>query len=90
VDFLVHGEKGHDRDTARHKIKGRGAVPNISSRVNPPRKYHFSPVHYRNRNAIGRMFARIRKLRRVVTRYDRLSQNSLATVCLVATICYCL
>jgi transposase len=38
---------------------------------------------YRDRNAIERMFGRLKDFRRIATRYDRLAQNFLA-----ATICY--
>ena len=41
----------------------------------------FSPVH-RNRNAIERMFSRLKDFRRIATRYDRLAHNFLAAVCL--------
>ena len=34
------------------------------------------------------MFGRIKDFRGIATRYDRLAQNFLATVYLVATICY--
>jgi transposase len=48
----------------------------------------FSPWLYRHRNAIERMFGRLKDFRRVATRYDRLARNFLATVCLAATLCY--
>ena len=34
------------------------------------------------------MFGRLKDLRRIATRYDRLAQNYLAAVCLTATVCY--
>ena len=43
---------------------------------------------YRDRNAIERMFGRIKDFRRIATRYDKLARNFLAAVCLVATVCY--
>jgi hypothetical protein len=43
-----------------------------------------------DRNAIERMFGRIKDCRRTATRYDKVARNFLAAVCLVATICYCL
>jgi len=47
-----------------------------------------SPCLYRGRNAIERMFGRIKDFRRIATRYDKLGRNFLAAVCLVATVCY--
>jgi|TARA_B100000959_G_scaffold276526_1_gene331383 transposase len=85
---LVHGDKGYDSDAVRRKIEARGAAPNIPPKTNRRWKCCFSPVLYRDRNAIERMFGRIKDFRRIATRYDRLAQNFLAAVCLVATICY--
>ena len=48
----------------------------------------FSPFLYRNRNAIERMFGRLKDFRRIATRYDRLADNFLAAVCLAATVSY--
>ena len=44
----------------------------------------FSPVLYKGRNAIERMFCRIKDFRRIATRYDKLADNFLASVHLVA------
>ena len=85
---LVHGDKGYDSDAVRRKIEAAGAAPNIQPKTNRRWKCCFSPALYRDRNAIERMFGRIKDFRRVATRYDRLAQNFLAAVCLVATICY--
>ena len=43
---------------------------------------------YRGRNALERMLARLKDFRRIATRYDRLTTNYLAAVCLAATISY--
>jgi transposase len=48
----------------------------------------FSPYLYRDRNAIERMFCRLKDFRRVATRYDRLAVNYLAAVLIAATLAY--
>ena len=48
----------------------------------------FSPVLYRTRNAIERMFCRLKEFRRVATRYDCLAKSYLAAVCIAATVSY--
>jgi transposase len=48
----------------------------------------FSPFLYRARNAIERMFCRLKDFRRVATRYDRNAANFLAAVCIAATVSY--
>jgi transposase len=85
---LVHGDKGYDTDAVRRKIEAKGAVPNIPPKSNRVWKSCFSPYLYRHRNAIERMFGRLKDFRRIATRYDRLAQNFHAAICLAATICY--
>jgi transposase len=85
---LLHGDKGYDSNAVRAKIESKGVVPNIPPKINRRWKNCFSPYLYRDRNAIERMFGRIKDFRRIATRYDRLAQNFLAAICLVATVCY--
>ena len=85
---ILHGDKGYDSDAVRRKIEDMGTAPNIPPKANRRWKNCFSPYLYRDRNAIERMFGRIKDFRRIATRYDKLAQNFLAAVCLVATICY--
>jgi len=85
---ILNGDKGYDSDALRRKIESKGAAPNIPPKTNRRWKPCFSPFLYRDRNAIERMFGRIKDFRRIATRYDRLAQNFLAAVCLAATICY--
>ena len=85
---ILHGDKGYDSNAVRRKIESKGTAPNIPPRANRRWKNCFSPYLYRDRNAIERMFGRIKDFRRIATRYDRLACNFLAAVCLVATICY--
>jgi transposase len=72
----------------RGKVEDMGAAPNIPPKANRRWKNCFSPYLYRDRNAIERMFRRIKDFRRIATRYDKLARNCPAAVCLVATICY--
>jgi transposase len=51
-------------------------------------KNGFSPFLYRNRNAIERMFCRLKNFRRGATRHDRNAANVLATVCIAAAVSY--
>jgi transposase len=85
---LVNADKGYDSNAVHHKIESMGAAPNIPPKANRRWKNCFSPYLYRDRNAIERMFGRLKDFRRIATRYDRLAQNFLAAVCLAATVCY--
>jgi transposase len=85
---VVNGDKGYDSDGLRRKIKARGALANIPPKVNRKEKLCFSPFLYRDRNAIERMFCRLKDFRRIATRYDRNAANFLAAVCLAAAVSY--
>jgi transposase len=84
----LHGDKGYDSNAVRRQIEDMGAAANIPPKINRRWKGCFSPVLYRHRNAIERMFGRIKDFRRIATRYDKLARNFLAAICLVATVCY--
>jgi len=85
---LVHGDKGYDTDAVRRKIEAKGAAPNIPPKSNRVWKSCFSPFLYRHRNAIERMFGRLKDFRRIATRYDRLAHNFHAALCIAAAISY--
>jgi len=85
---MLHGDKGYDSNAIRRQIEDKGAMPNIPPKANRRWKNCFSPMLYRNRNAIERMFGRLKDFRRIATRYDRMADNFLAAVCLAATISY--
>jgi transposase len=85
---VLHGDKGYDANAIRRQIEERGALANIPPKANRKWKCCFSPFLYRNRNAIERMFCRLKDFRRVATRYDRNAANFLAAVCLAATVSY--
>ena len=85
---IVHPDKGYDSNAVRRRIEDKGAAPNIPPKANRRWKCCFSPYLYRHRNAIERMFGRLKDFRRIATRYDRLAHNFLAAVCLAAILCY--
>ena len=85
---ILHADKGYDANAIRRQVEDRGAMPNIPPKANRKWKNCFSPVLYRNRNAIERVFCRLKDFRRVATRYDRNVVNFLAAVSIAATISY--
>ena len=87
-EILVIADRGYDTDPVRRQIEGKGSVPNIPPKVNRRWKPCFSPVLYRARNAIERMFGRLKDFRRIATRYDRLALNFEAALCLAAAVSY--
>jgi len=85
---LLLADRGYDTDAVRAAVNGVGATPNIPPKINRRFKPPFSPVLYRVRNAIERMFGRLKDFRRIATRYDKLATNFLAAVHLTAAVCY--
>jgi transposase len=86
--LLLNADKGYDSDAIRRQVWQRGAFANIPPKANRKWKNCFSPYLYRDRNAIERMFCRLKDFRRIATRYDRLASNFLAAVCIAATVSY--
>ncbi|MDI4658329.1 transposase [Xanthobacter autotrophicus] len=83
-------DTAYDSNTARDDLAGRdmrAVIPNT-----PTRKYlhPFDKRRYKKRNAIERMFCRLKDFRRIATRYDKLARNYLASLCLAALVaCWC-
>jgi transposase len=85
---ILHGDKGYDSEGLRRQVEDGGVMSNIPPKANRRWKNCFSPFLYRNRNAIERMFCRLKDFRRVATRYDRNATNLLGAVCLAETVSY--
>ncbi|GLS46541.1 transposase [Methylobacterium brachythecii] len=85
---ILLADKGYDSDAIRRQIEAAGTAPNIPPKANRRWKPCFSPVLYRGRNAIERMFGRLKDFRRIATRYDRLASNYLAAICIAAIVSY--
>lgn len=85
---ILHADKGYDSNALRRQVEERGTMPNIPPKDNRIWKNCFSPALYRHRNAIERMFCRLKDFRRVATRYDRNATNFLAAICIAATVSF--
>ena len=80
------GDQGYDARALRDQAAHGGAlvvIPNNPTRRNP---HPFDASQYGARNAIERMFCRLKDFRRIATRYDRLARNFASAVALVAAI----
>ena len=79
-------DRAYETDAIRRQIEGQGAVPNIPPKATRRWKSCFSPVLYRGRNAVERMFCRLKDYRRIATRYDKLANNFPGAVYIVAAV----
>jgi transposase len=76
----VLADKGYDSDANRAAIRGRGAEPCIPPRRNRTTAIGYDRHLYRERNAVERFFGRVKRYRRVATRYDKKAANFLGFV----------
>jgi transposase len=81
-------DRAYDTNAVRRQIEDQGAVPNIPPKRTRRWKSCFSLVLYHGRNAIERMFYRLKDFRRIATRYDKLAANFLSAIYLAAAVSY--
>ncbi len=65
-------DKGYDSQTIVDAVKLKGAKPVIPARSHRKKSRDYDRYIYKERNAIERMFNKIKHFRRVATRYDKL------------------
>jgi transposase len=86
-DFeMMIGDKGYDSDPLREWLSAQGidsCIPPRSNRVNPAQ---YSKAIYKKRHLVENFFERLKRFRRVATRYDKLSETFFGFVCLAAAI----
>jgi len=82
--FVVLGDKGYDSDTIREHILNKGGIANIPGRKNRKTNPFYVKVVGKRRHVVENFFGRIKRFRRVCTRYDRLAETYLSFVFLAA------
>ena len=80
------GDKAYDADPFVDTLTQRGITPVIPPKANRKTKRACDFALYCERNLIERFFNKIKHYRAIATRYDKLAQNFLAAVQLVAAI----
>ena len=82
----VIADTAYDSDAIRKQVRRSGAKACIPP--NPTRKVkkRYDRARYRHRNIIERFFGRIKRFRRVATRYEKKAANYLSFVWLAAVI----
>jgi transposase len=80
------GDKAYDSAGLREELDARGTKPVIPNRCSRKQPFSFSKRLYKMRCRVENAFNRLKDFRRIATRYDRLAQNYLASVCLAAAL----
>lgn len=79
-------DKAYDSDKVRDDLARRGTRAVIPNKDDRKYLHPFDKRRYRKRNAIERMFCRLKDFRLVAPRYDKLARNYLAGLCLAALV----
>lgn len=69
-DKLV-GDKGYSYDSIRRDLRRRGVLAVVPRRRNQGKSTHFDRETYRERNLVERLVGRLKRWRRVATRYEK-------------------
>jgi transposase len=80
-DSTLIGDKAYDSSTLRQAAGAKGIKTCIPARSNRTTTPPFSRTAYRRRHRIENFFERIKRYRRVATRYDKLAETFLGFVC---------
>jgi len=81
---MLIADKGYDANALRQAVLDKKAWANIPPKRNRKDPICFSKYLYRDRNLVERFFNKIKHYRRIATRYDKLAENFLAALKLVA------
>lgn len=84
TDQVVLGDKGYDCDALRESIFDGGGGPNIPGRKNRKTEVPYFKSIGKGRYVVECFFQRIKRFRRINTRYDRLAATYLSFVNLSA------
>jgi transposase len=85
----VIADKAYDTHAILDHVEAMGALPIIPKRSRMNRARDFDPEKYKRRNMIERTIGKLKQLRRIATRYDRLPQNYLASLYLASLAFWC-
>jgi transposase len=77
-------DRGFDADTFRRTLVLSGAWVCIPPKRRRRVSYYFNRQLYRQRHVVENFFSRIKRLRRIATRYEKLAVTFLGFVCLAA------
>lgn len=84
----IIADKAYGSKTIRQSIADEGAVAVIPSKSNARHPIAHDPDLYAMRNLVERFFCKMKDMRRLTTRYEKLKTNFLAMVHMFAIRCW--
>jgi transposase len=88
ANLRVIADAAYDSKAFREWLGQRGSRVVIPNRKNRKKPYQFGSVTYKRRNVVERIFCRLKDFRRLATRYDRLDETFISTLCIPAALAY--
>lgn len=77
ADCWVVGDRGFDAGTFHRALLAANATPCIPPRCSNKIQYYYSELLYAHRHVVENFFARIKRMRRIGTRYEKLCETFL-------------
>jgi transposase len=84
----VLADKAYGTNAILDAVESRGARPIIPPTRRSKRLRDFDPVIYKRRNLIERTINKLKRFRRIATRYDRNPRCLLSMLCLAAIVTF--
>lgn len=81
---VLIADRAYDSEAFVEKLQGYGITAIIPSRSNKRVQRVIDRQRYKNRNQVERFFGRLKRARRVATRYEKTARNFLAVVMIAA------
>ena len=85
ADYVL-ADKGYDSDVFIELIESQGSRAVIPPRCHRKEPRDYDRELYKERNLVERCFLKLKRYRRIATRYERLFRNYLSMLCLVSSI----
>jgi transposase len=82
------GDKGYDSDAFRQWLREHSMEPCIPPRSNRLHPQTYDKAAYRKRHLVENFFEKLKRFRRVATRYDKLALTFFGFVCLAAAVTF--
>jgi transposase len=65
-------DRAYEGDGTRAKVADKGFIPVVPPKANRKEPWEYDKERYKRRNEIERYFLRLKRFRRIFTRYDKL------------------
>lgn len=65
-------DRAYEGENVREAAMGKGFVPVVPPKKNRKNPWNYDEERYKQRNKIERYFLRLKRFRRIFTRYDKL------------------